>query len=95
MIEHNVKAYHIDEHRGVHARALAERIAAITDAEWQDTTVVLICSVVLWQVVKYPTGLCRGCIISKAFAFMVLCLSSPSMRQIMHTKTADIFVQSF
>ena len=44
LIGHNVEAYHIDEHWGVHAHALTKRIAAITDDKWQDTTVISILS---------------------------------------------------
>ena len=44
LIGHNVEAYHIDEHWGVHAHALTKRIAAITDDKWQDTTIILILS---------------------------------------------------
>ena len=40
VIVHNVEAYHIDKHRGVHAHTLTKRIDAITDEEWQDTTLI-------------------------------------------------------
>ena len=34
VIGHNVEAYQIDEHRGVHPHTLTKRLDAITDEEW-------------------------------------------------------------
>ena len=74
VIGHNVEAYHIDEHRGVHAHTLTKRIDAITDEEWQDTTVILILSAASLAINKishkplpwidYINGLCLHGLVS-------------------------------
>ena len=38
--DHNIEAYHLDEHRGVNATKLCRRIEAIPSQEWDGTTVI-------------------------------------------------------